>query len=284
MSRNPYIVNGQEPTLRESVFVLMDILGYSDLMLQSQSANQQQPALRDLHSALSASRNRLESQALFSISRKDFYALKSFTDNIVIGWPVHSDAQAEFGIAFPRLAEFQFNMAIRGYFVRGAVSVGPAYVDDVAVFGDALVQAYKGESILARDPRIIFTDSAVRAVERHLKYYSQAANAPHVRDILKDADGQWFLNYLESVLIAEDQLGPFYDELMLHKSAVEKKLSEHTSNPEIWAKYAWVAGYHNYFCDLHSNHFDDEHRVNIELFKSTPSLIVGEEGVQTELG
>ena len=284
MSRNPYIVNGQEPALVESVFVLMDILGYSDLMLQSQTANQQQPALRDLHSALSASRNHLESQALFSISRKDFYALKSFTDNIVIGWPVHSDAQAEFGIAFPRLAEFQFNMAIRGYFVRGAVSVGPAYVDDVVVFGDALAEAYKGESILARDPRIIFTESAVRAIERHLKYYSRAANAPHVRNILKDADGQWFLNYLESVLIAEDQRGPFYNEFVLHKRAVEKKLSEHTANPEIWAKYAWVAGYHNYFCDLHSNHFNDEHRVNIELFKSTPSLIAGEEKIQKELG
>ncbi|MEI7934647.1 MAG: hypothetical protein WCH30_06295 [Chlorobiaceae bacterium] len=284
MSRNPYIIDEQEPTLCESVFVFMDILGYSDLMLQSQNVKQEQPALRDLHSALSASRKRLESQTLFSVSRKDFYALKSFTDNIVIGWPVHSDAQAEFGIAFPRLAEFQFNMAIRGYFLRGAISVAPAYVDEVVVFGDALAQAYKGESILARDPRIIFTDSAVRAVERHLKYYSHAANAPHVRDILKDADGQWFLNYLESVLIAEDKLGPLYNEFMQHKIAVEKKLSEHTSNPEIWAKYAWVAGYHNYFCDLHTNHFDDEHRVNIELFKSTPSLIAGEDDVATEWG
>lgn len=280
MTRNPYILDGQEPTLRESVFVFMDILGYSDLMLQSQKVGSQLDALRDLHSALSESRCRLEGQdlpvELWEMGGKDFFALKAFTDNIVIGWPVHSDAEVEFGSAFMRLAEFQFNMAIRGYFVRGAISVAPAYVDEIVVFGDALAQAYIGESKLARDPRIILTETAVHATKQHLTYYYPPAHAPHVRDILKDADGQWFLNYLESVLIAEYEHGPFYAEFLQHKAAVERKLAEHAANPPVWAKYAWVASYHNYFCDLHSQHFSDEHRVNVELFKSTPSLIIEE--------
>lgn len=280
MSRNPYIVDGQEPTLRESVFVLMDMLGYSDLISKSQQAGSQQDALRDLHNALSASRRGLEDQdypvELRDLGEKDFYALKAFTDNIAIGWPVLSDAEIEFDRAFSRLATFQFKMAVRGYFVRGAISVAPAYVDEVVVFGDALTQAYKGESELARDPRIILTESAVRVAKNHLTYYSPPAPAPQVRDILKDADGQWFLNYLDTVLIAEYEHGPFYEEFMQHKGAVEKKLAEHVANPKIWAKYAWVAGYHNYFCDLHSAYFGDEHRVNIDLFKATPSLIFGE--------
>lgn len=279
MSRNPYIVEGQKPTLQESVFVFMDILGYSDLILQSQKADTQQKALRDLHAALAAGRRGLEDRdlppALRELGKKDFHALKAFTDNIVIGWPVHSDAEMEFGNAFMRLAAFQFNMAIRGYFVRGAISVASAYVDEIVVFGDALAQAHLGESKQARDPRIIFTDSAVAAAKRHLSYYFPPEHAPHVRDILRDADGQWFLNYLEAVLIAEDEHGPFYEEFIQHKAAVETKLAEHVANPPIWAKYAWVAGYHNYFCDLHSEHFGDEHRVNVDLFKSSPTLIVG---------
>lgn len=278
MSRNPYIVDGEEPSLRKSVFVFMDILGYSDLMLQAQTTSSQPLALRDLHSALSASRRGLEDQDLppefRELSKKDFFALKAFTDNIVIGWPVGSDAESEFGSAFMRLANFQFNMAVRGYFVRGAISVGSAYVDEVVVFGDALAQAYFGESKLARDPRIILTESAVLAAKKHLTYYSAPSHAPHVRDILKDTDGQWFLNYLESVLIAKDEYGPFYTEFLQHKAAVEKRLAEHAANPTVWAKYAWVAGYHNYFCDLHSSHFDEEHRINVDLFKATPSLIV----------
>jgi hypothetical protein len=256
----------------------MDILGYSDLMLQSQKEGTEQKVLRDLHSALSEGRRGLEGSdlpELMKLEKKDFFALKAFTDNIVIGWPVHSDAEIEFGSAFIRLANFQFNMAIHGYFVRGAISVAPAYVDEVAVFGGALEEAYRGESKFARDPRIILTESAVLAAKQHLTYYHQPIRAPHVRDILKDADGQWFLNYLDSVLVAEDEHGPFYDEFLQHKQVVEQKLRAHAENPPVWAKYAWVAGYHNYFCDLHSNYFGDEHRINVELFTARPSLIVG---------
>jgi len=74
--------------------------------------------------------------------KKDRYALKAFTDNIVISWPVHDDAETEFGSAFFKLASFQFNMVTDGFFIRGALSVGDAYVDEVAVFGRALSEAH----------------------------------------------------------------------------------------------------------------------------------------------
>lgn len=258
----------------------MDILGYTEMILTSQKNGTDAKVLSNLHSALSEGRSRLEGkdlpESLQDLSKKEFFALKAFTDNIVIGWPIHSDAEVEFGSAFMYLAEFQFNMAIRGYFVRGAISVGPAFIDEIAVFGSALTDAHVGESKLARDPRIILTGTAVAATRQHLNYYHPPSHAPHVRDLLMDSDGQWFLNYLEAVMIAEHEHGPFYEEFLLHKTAVERRLKEHSSNPTVWAKYAWVANYHNYFCDLHSNYFDDEHRVNVELFKTKPSLITDE--------
>ncbi|WP_155500118.1 hypothetical protein [Comamonas testosteroni] len=278
MSRNPYILDGQEPTVRDSVFVLMDILGYSDLMNQASKNNSHNSTLRALHDALSDGRKDLEDRdlpiELQALGEKDLFTLKAFTDNIVIGWPVHSDAEAEFGNAFMRLSAFQFKMAIRGYFVRGAISVGPAYIDEIAVSGDALMESYQGESKLARDPRIILTNSAVTAAKRHIEYYGKPEYAPHVRDILKDADGQWFLNYLDTVLIAEHEHGPFYEELLMHKQAVELKLDIHKDNPPIWSKYAWVASYHNYFCDLHPSYFNDDHKIDVDLYKASPSLII----------
>lgn len=278
MSRNPYIVDGQEPTLRKSVFVFMDMLGYSALIDKSQKDGAQQTTLRDLHSTLSESRRGLEDRdypvELRELGDKDHFAIKAFTDNIAIGWPVFSDAEIEFDRAFSRLAAFQLKMAIKGYFVRGAIAVGSVYVDEVVVFGETLIQACEGEKKLARDPRIILTDSAMKVAKQHLTNYSNNSYTPHVRDILKDADGQWFLNYLDTVLIAADERGPFYYEFIQHKVAVEKKLAEQVGNPEIWSKYAWVAGYHNYFCDLNSKYFGDEHRVDIDLYRATPSLIV----------
>ena len=41
----------------------------------------------------------------------------------------------------------------------------------------------------------------------------------------------------------------------------------------------WIimVGYHNYFCEANSNWFNDTHRINLELFRATPGLIVGAE-------
>jgi hypothetical protein len=167
-------------------------------------------------------------------------------------------------------------MALEGFFIRGAISIGEVYIDDIAVFGDALTQAHTGESRLARDPRIILTASAVTAVKQHLNYYSSTKFAPQVKELLQDSDGQWFVNYLDTILVAEDEHGPFYEELLKHKAAVETRLIEHRDNPLIFSKYVWVAGYHNCFCDLHPRHFSIEHKINTELFRASPKLIVDE--------
>jgi len=62
---------------------------------------------------------------------------------------------------------------------------------------------------------------------QHVGYYSHPSHSPQARDLFKDADGQFFLNYLESILIAEEEHGPFFDILEKHKFAVEAKLQEH---------------------------------------------------------
>ena len=280
MTRNPYATAAEEPTLWPSVLVFMDILGYTEMIKKAERDNKQQETLRDLHKALQTGRNWLEdndsSETFRQLSKTDLYALKAFTDNIVIGWPVRSDAESEFGNAFFKLGSFQFQMILEGYFVRGAISVGDAYIDETAVFGSALIEAYEGESKLARDPRIILTNSAVTTAKQHLKYYGRPESAPHVREVLRDTDGQWFLNYLECVLWAEDEQGPFYEDFLRHKSVVEAKLLEFAGQPALWSKYAWVASYHNYFCDLHPHHFSGEHKIAINLFQRSPGLITDE--------
>lgn len=273
ISRNPYHFFDKPPTLQQSVLVFMDILGYSEMIRQSDKTGTQQDLLQRIYRALSINRT-LFDQYRSERSERDFFALKAFTDNIVIGWPVHFDAEPELGNAFSELSLFQLQMTLEGFFVRGALSVGDAYVDEIAVFGNALTEAIHGESMLARDPRIILTSSAVKTVKKHLTYYSKPSYAPHIHDVLQDSDGQWFLNYLDCVLIAEQEQGPFYEELIQHKTMVEKKLDEHQNNPGIWSKYAWVAGYHNCFCDLHNDYFKDQHKIKIDLFRGSPSLIV----------
>lgn len=278
MSRNPYHRNDGSLELRRSVFAFFDILGYTDYLRKAASNNDTTKAFANLYNALSTGRDRLEDKYPGSefeqTFKSDFFALKAFTDNIVIGWPVHDDAELELGDALGKLMDFQFSMTIEGFFIRGAISVGDAFVDDIAVFGGALIEAYDVESKIARDPRIVLAPSAVETTKLHLRYYPDKRNAPHAREILRDADGQWFLNYLEAVLIAEEEHGPFFEKLLLHKKIVEERLAEFRPNPPIWSKYAWAASYHNYFCDSYPHWFTDEHKIQLELFRAAPTSII----------
>jgi hypothetical protein len=120
MSRNPYENVDVTVQLRRSVFVLMDILGYTAMTQEAEHNGTQQELLQRLHSALSAGRQQLEEKyaalaGLKKLMDKDRYALKAFTDNIVIAWPIRDDAEIELGSAFSKVAEFQFTMALEGF-------------------------------------------------------------------------------------------------------------------------------------------------------------------------
>ena len=245
------------------------------MIQKARGLSQRQEFFKRLYDALERGRHWLEDRDIFpEPPPKNNFALKAFTDNIVLAWPVLDDAESEFGLAFLKLAYFQLQMVKSGFFIRGALSVADAFVDEIAVFGSALTESYKGESELARDPRIILTSTAVKTVKGHLKYYARGS-APHSRELLRDSDGQWFLNYLEFVLMPLEEGGdPFYEDLLGHKSQIEDHLRQFKSRPSIWSKYAWVAGYHNYFCNLHPKYFDNRHKIAIDLFRASQSPIV----------
>jgi hypothetical protein len=268
MSRNPYHNPTTEPRLRPSVLGLMDILGYSAMIREAAEANAEQESLIALHAALAKGRRWLDMGSHPETSAwlpHDNYALKAFTDNIAIAWPIREDAESELGDALHRMGAFQFEMAVAGYFVRGAIAIGNAYVDEIAVFGNSLIEAYTAEQNRAINPRIVLTESALAALEVHLSYYGNSPNAPQVGHILRDSDGQLFLNYLSEVLYAVPDSDPFYDDLLRHKAAVEGKLAQFKECPRVLAKYRWVGSYHNYFCDLHAHHFGSEYRIGVPL-------------------
>jgi len=239
----------------------MDVLGYKNMWCRAEQDGRQDTFLQELYEALEEGQHWLwPNDNSFWPQDKDRYAIKAFTDNIVIGWPVRGDAESELGSIFSSVAYFQLRMAAHGFFLRGSISVGDAYVDDVVVLGSAFLEAYQGE-VQAANPRIILTDSATTAVRKHLSYYSQVDHAPQYRDLFQDADGKWFVNYLETVLIAEGEQGPFYDELLQHKERVEERSHEFRRDPRIKSKYDWVASYHNYFCDQYPQYFDHSYKI-----------------------
>jgi hypothetical protein len=189
-SRNPYHDVGQPPKFLRSVCLYMDMLGYKDMWCRAEQEGSQDSFLQRLYEALEEGQEWLLPRGNdFWPTDKDRYSIKAFTDNIVIGWPVHGDAESELGSIFSNIAFFQLRMATHGFFLRGAISLGDAYVDDVAVLGTAFLEAVQGEA-QAGNPRIILTDSANTAVRKHLTYYSPPDHAPQYRDLFQDSDGK----------------------------------------------------------------------------------------------
>lgn len=279
-SRNPYRQAEQSPHLLRSVVAYMDVLGYKQMADHAEKVGNQNAFLAQLHEALSKGREWLQIEEMIPpvIGPYDFYAIRAFTDNIVIGWPIRQwrrdDGEVELDSAVSRLSAFQLEMANAGFFVRGGISMGDAYIDDIVVFGSGFLEAYDGESRLARDPRIVLTKSATAAVKKHLTDKQETEHSSENRDLYCDNDGQWFLNYLETILSAMDEAGPAYAELVRHKEVVERKLTEFRSDPSRWMKYLWVAKYHNYFCDQNAALFDESYKIDKSLIQEHPRRIV----------
>ena len=179
--------------------------------------------------------------------KAESWKVKAFTDNVVLGLPVFADGEVDLGLAFLMISQYQLSMVKHGFFVRGAIAVGELYMDDQIVFGDALIEAYEGESQLARDPRVVLTKSAEKLVRSHIRYYGEIQHSPQYQELLIDNDGQVFVHYLGAAF-DEDDRSPCVDILTTHRSEVESLLKQFSDRPNIWSKYAWAARYHNWTC------------------------------------
>lgn len=264
---NPYISQDNKPTLRRSVVAFVDILGYKELSRKESTSVDFLIRLRD---ALQNSFRPLDPDVGAHSGYQCFWMTKTFTDNIVIGFPIISeDSSSELIMILGRLGQFQLQMSLAGFFVRGAVSVNKLYMDDHIVFGPALIEAHDGEQKLARDPRIVLCDSAREMCENY-DLSDLTKNMQHQHDILfKDADEQLVLNYLYGIVEFEHDMGyPATDYLQDHRAIIKDRLKSYTSKPKIWTKYLWCAMYHKYFC-LGRDDFV-EFKINMGSFLPQP--------------
>ncbi len=266
VTANPYMRDGKGFRLVQSVVCFLDILGYRELIATGGEAAQ-----RSLHQALAESYPMMlaEMGYDFDDDYPPMFALKTFTDNIVVARPIgrHQDGEAELGNVATAVGALQTMLALKGFFVRGGISIGPAYVDDFGVFGDALLEAYQGECRLARDPRVILCASARQRVLQHIGYYAFPASSPQNRTMRQDSDGQAFVSYLEHLAPAPYEGGFGFDELMMHRDVVIERLRRFRDQPIFWAKYEWVARYHNHFCERYADLCDEKFWVPLDALR-----------------
>ncbi len=247
MGLSAYATEERTPKGLTSVVAFLDILGFSREVRTSHVAGQSDALLQRFTAVIRQWYASLRGQAQLGGQRGRVWQLKAFTDNVVLGHPIRRDGEAELGEVMSDVALLQIGLAHEGFFLRGGIAVGDLYMDEDIVFGVGLLDAYEAEQD-ADAPRVVLAESAVHLVRQHLKYYASVEISPQNRDLLIDEDNRVFVNYLSRSWPNHTE-APLFDWLTEHRDVLVGKLDRHRAEPHVWAKYAWVARYHNYFCE-----------------------------------
>ena len=208
-SDNPYVDAGGKPRLLPSIVALIDILGYQGMI---RDATKRESGSLDLPTKLQATVSGAVSHLRQKTPGPFFWMTKTFTDNFVLGYPIDPHRgetnpgdscrrkELALRIIAGRVAAFQMEMTRGGFFVRGAIAVGDMHVDEDVVYGPALLCAHDAEQEIARDPRVILTDSALGVIGAEQQRPAVPRHSRHEEPILEGCDGKQFVNYLASVL------------------------------------------------------------------------------------
>lgn len=218
------------PTLKRSFAIYLDALG-TKLAMASMDDNE----LRR-HLALLRLRWFLHDE-----DRAAYRRFLSFSDNLIVGSPIdeRDPGGQGLGMLLSSVQGYQLNLAARNRFMRGAITLGDLYMDDRLVTGQALLDAVDLEENVATYPRVVLSDAcvALALADPDGWYWNQ--------QLLVDADGQVFVNYLPA--IADDEIpGEVEAGLDAHRRAIETNLVKFPTSGRIREKYRWVADYHNY--------------------------------------
>ena len=89
-------------------------------------------------------------------------------------------------------ANYQRIMLSKGFYVRGGIADGQVYFDENMIFSNALIKAYEIENKIAKYPRIVVDENALRKLKRLSKKNIIKDLFPEL--IIKDWTGLAFLN------------------------------------------------------------------------------------------
>lgn len=168
----------------------------------------------------------------------DYFAdmkIRFFSDNVVIAIPTRFSNGAD------RLLEeigwLCSHLLKCGYKPRGAVTKGAFYIDDIFVWGSALVNAYLLESKEAIYPRILVDEKVAADASKHLSECLLFCDK---------ADGKRCLNYLRA--FGQNAVG-WVSEISLLLECVNneildlEKTNENGNNNKVLKKLYWLKGY-----------------------------------------
>lgn len=180
---------------------------------------------------------------------------KIFSDNIIIAKKISSEPEQrmrDIRCLLICAGSFQARAAgdSVGWLMRGGISIGQLFIDEVMVWGDALLTSYYLEDKIANYPRIILDKSVINAIaqNKQLNVY-----------IRKDFDNLFFLNYLNNCDCHN------YGEMLMNGFEKMQTDAKERLNENIYQKLCWHMNYVNSIIDSQGDKKDKKYQLSMSL-------------------
>lgn len=226
----------------------IDVLGSSDAILQDE-----EKSLNTIHKAYTESVLHIFKYYRYRKKADMKPKVKIFSDNIVIGVPYeekwiddHVSFEADMSCialssAVALSANIQEYLFKRGWLVRGGITLGNFFTDNIMVWGSGLLRAYKLESTVAFFPRIVIDPT----IAEKFAFFSTQQTAKHrymlEEYIRKDADGLYSVEFLNKYLeLIENPIEQFFDKQL---DMVQEQLKKYKNKTNVYQKWLWAYNY-----------------------------------------
>ena len=133
-----------------------------------------------------------------------------------------------------------------GWMLRGGVAIGQLYIDEVMVWGKALLTAYELEDKVANYPRVIIDEDVVNEI----------SSVQDLQEYLRlDFDGLYYLNYLADC--------HFCGRMLMQGFEIMKKEVGYTYNERLKQKFLWHMKFVNDELDRKNEKKDIKYRLSM---------------------
>lgn len=133
-----------------------------------------------------------------------------------------------------------------GWLLRGGISIGQLFIDDVMVWGDALLTSYYLEDKVANYPRIIIDKSVVDEIIQDNKL------SEYMR---KDFDNLYFLNFLNDC--------HFCGEMLMNGFQIMQREAGNNIDDKTYQKFSWHMNFVNSELDRKNEEQDKKYRLSM---------------------
>lgn len=161
--------------------------------------------------------------------------IKIFSDNIVVAVPTDIKGRpAALMSVMIYAGMIQHHFLHHKYLVRGGISLGDFFVDDVMLWGTALTRAYEIESTIAIYPRIV--------LDPHLVGQISIVNNQTLQNWLsQDIDSLFYINYLQKKIMRDNN--NFLPLVIMRLEEAEHLLLDAGENIKVHQKILWHLNY-----------------------------------------